>query len=141
MPCTAVPHIPLYHTRPFDSLVPADETLRDTAHGSPLRVVPNPRKGRQRMARQGLCRGTSRQARPRHCGSTHGTSFPARWHERRVPVLFRAARGAETIVYLYDVARVKDKFDMSGSQLGPGVERSFDETWRALWQDGNRLGQ
>ena len=84
------------------------------------------------MAGQRLCGRDRNQPEPAQLVVQHAAfAAPSRWHMAEFQYYFAQREALETIIYLYDVVGVKDKFDlMRFDSSGRFLAGMFDETWR-----------
>ncbi len=127
------PHSPHAILDPSIRWFPADEALRDTSMDKLMPpLVPQLRKNVKKWREKGYA-GASETSRsllnwwfktPHMLPKTNGTLEEFQYY-------FAQREALETIIYLYDVVHVKDKFDMMRFDNSGAVSASlFDEDWR-----------
>lgn len=129
---------PSFPESPFDILdpairwFPADETLRKTSFEKLLPPLVSELRKQVKTWRENSYNGATETSKillnwwfnTKHVVQTGGLDVDFRYY-------FAQREALETIIYLYDVVDVKDKFDLmrfdSSGKITPGM---FDESWR-----------
>ena len=112
---------------------PADEILRETAHGKLLPPLVHQIREKVNTWREDGYRGASETSKsllnwwfntPHLLGQADATMGEFLYY-------FAQREALETIIYLYDVVRVKDKYDLMRFDSSGAVSTGmFDESWR-----------
>jgi type III restriction enzyme len=127
------PESPYEVLEPSIRWFPADETLREVSADKLMPpLVPELRK-QVKAFRDSNYEGATETSKallkwwfktPHLINKSDGTSFEFRYY-------FSQREALETIIYLYDIKKVKDKHDLMRFDLHGNVQaKMFDETWR-----------
>ncbi len=112
---------------------PADEILRETAHGKLLPPLVHQIREKVNTWREDGYRGASETSKSllNWWFNTHHLLDQSDATMGEFQYYFAQREALETIIYLYDVVRVKDKYDLMRFDSSGAVSTGmFDESWR-----------